>query len=116
MDQQEHHLQRAIVAGLIIPTPEVSELPNREYYDKVYPANYKQPRQLIHMQRKLIFSGAIFISNPLWKLNKNKRILSECQSRLDYKNKIGTTQQSKQPLILIRSTETVVSSKAFSSN
>lgn len=45
-------MQRAIVAGLIIPTPEVTELPNREFYDKVYPANYKQPRQLIHMQRK----------------------------------------------------------------
>lgn len=72
MDQQEHHLQRAIVAGLIIPTPEVSELPNREYYDKVYPANYKQPRQLIHMQRKLIFSGAKLISNPL-KTTKQKQ-------------------------------------------
>lgn len=27
-------------------------MPSREFYDKVYPANYKQPRQLIHMQRK----------------------------------------------------------------
>ncbi|XP_028142187.1 enhancer of polycomb homolog 1 [Diabrotica virgifera virgifera] len=49
-EECEHHLQRAIVAGLIIPTPEVSELPDKEFYEKVYPANYKQPRQLIHMQ------------------------------------------------------------------
>lgn len=49
---QEHHLQRAICAGLIIPTPEVADMPDKEFYDKVYPANYKQPRQLIHMQRK----------------------------------------------------------------
>ncbi|CAH2005786.1 unnamed protein product [Acanthoscelides obtectus] len=49
-EECEHHLQRAIVAGLIIPTPEVSEMPNKEFYEKNYPANYKQPRQLIHMQ------------------------------------------------------------------
>ncbi|KAJ8957654.1 hypothetical protein NQ318_017546 [Aromia moschata] len=49
-EECEHHLQRAICAGLIIPTPEVSDMPSREFYDKVYPANYKQPRQLIHMQ------------------------------------------------------------------
>ncbi|XP_057660984.1 enhancer of polycomb homolog 1 [Diorhabda carinulata] len=49
-EECEHHLQRAIVAGLIIPTPEVSEMPDKEFYEKVYPANYKQPRQLIHMQ------------------------------------------------------------------
>lgn len=49
-EECEHHLQRAICAGLIIPTPEVTDIPQKEYYDKVYPANYKQPRQLIHMQ------------------------------------------------------------------
>ncbi|EFA06113.2 enhancer of polycomb homolog 1 [Tribolium castaneum] len=49
-EECEHHLQRAICAGLIIPTPEVSDMPDKEFYDKVYPANYKQPRQLIHMQ------------------------------------------------------------------
>ncbi|KAK9875359.1 hypothetical protein WA026_007757 [Henosepilachna vigintioctopunctata] len=49
-EECEHHLQRAICAGLIIPTPEVSDIPQKEYYDKVYPANYKQPRQLIYMQ------------------------------------------------------------------
>ncbi|CAH0550063.1 unnamed protein product [Brassicogethes aeneus] len=49
-EECEHHLQRAICAGLIIPTPEVSDLPNSEFYDDVYPASYKQPRQLIHMQ------------------------------------------------------------------
>lgn len=49
---QEHHLQRAICTGLIIPTPEVTDLADLEAYDKIYPANYKLPRQLIHMQRK----------------------------------------------------------------
>ena len=49
---QEHHLQRAICTGLIIPTPEVTDLADAEAYDKIYPADYKLPRQLIHMQRK----------------------------------------------------------------
>nr|XP_022909693.1 enhancer of polycomb homolog 1 [Onthophagus taurus] len=49
-EECEHHLQRAICAGLIIPTPEVSEIPDKDVHDRLYPANYKQPRQLIHMQ------------------------------------------------------------------
>lgn len=49
---QEHHLQRAICTGLIIPTPEVTDLADVEAYDKIYPADFKLPRQLIHMQRK----------------------------------------------------------------
>lgn len=49
---KEHHLQRAICTGLIIPTPEVTDLADVEAYDKIYPADYKLPRQLIHMQRK----------------------------------------------------------------
>lgn len=49
---QEHHLQRAICTGLIIPTPEVTDLADAEAYNKIYPADYKLPRQLIHMQRK----------------------------------------------------------------
>lgn len=49
---QEHHLQRAICTGLIIPTPEVANMADAEAYDKIYPGNYKQPKQLIHMQRK----------------------------------------------------------------
>lgn len=49
-EECEHHLQRAICAGLIIPTPEVSDMPDPEIYDKLYPSNYKCPRQLIHMQ------------------------------------------------------------------
>lgn len=48
---QEHHLQRAICAGLIIPTPEVFET-ECEFYDRSYPNTYKMPRQMIHMQRK----------------------------------------------------------------
>lgn len=49
-EECEHHLQRAIITGLIIPTPEVFEMGDAEYYDVVYPSNYKMPRQLIHMQ------------------------------------------------------------------
>ncbi|XP_018333423.1 uncharacterized protein LOC108742649 isoform X2 [Agrilus planipennis] len=49
-EECEHHLQRAIVTGLIIPTPEVTDITDKEAYEKLYPANYKQPRQLIHMQ------------------------------------------------------------------
>lgn len=54
---QEHHLQRAISAQqtyghtgeLVIPTPEVFEI-TEGYYHDLYPANYKNPRQLIHVQ------------------------------------------------------------------
>lgn len=49
---QEHHLQRAICTGLIIPTPEVVDLADADAYNKIYPLDYKLPRQLIHMQRK----------------------------------------------------------------
>lgn len=48
---QEHHLQRAICTGLIIPTPEVFDT-DQQFYDKCYPENYKLSRQLIRMQRK----------------------------------------------------------------
>lgn len=48
---QEHHLQRAICTGLIIPTPEVLET-DRIFYEKCYPADVKPTRQMIHMQRK----------------------------------------------------------------
>ncbi|EGI58322.1 Enhancer of polycomb-like protein 1 [Acromyrmex echinatior] len=49
-EECEHHLQRAICTGLIIPTPEVTDLADAETYNKIYPADYKLPRQLIHMQ------------------------------------------------------------------
>ncbi|KMQ96584.1 enhancer of polycomb-like protein [Lasius niger] len=49
-EECEHHLQRAICTGLIIPTPEVTDLADVEAYDKIYPADFKLPRQLIHMQ------------------------------------------------------------------
>lgn len=57
---QEHHLQRAICTGLIIPTPEVTDLADAEAYNKIYPADYKLPRQLIHMQRKRIKMSFLF--------------------------------------------------------
>lgn len=49
---QEHHLQRAIVAGLIIPTPEVFQVDELDVYNRCYPSEWKMPRQLIHMQRE----------------------------------------------------------------
>ncbi|XP_036331591.1 uncharacterized protein LOC118743166 [Rhagoletis pomonella] len=48
-EESEHHLQRAICTGLIIPTPEVFTT-DQQAYDRMYPPNYKMPRQLIHMQ------------------------------------------------------------------
>ena len=49
--EQEHHLQRAIVAGLIIPTPEVFQVDDVGYFSRCYPCDWKVPRNLIHMQR-----------------------------------------------------------------
>nr|CAD7442294.1 unnamed protein product [Timema bartmani] len=49
-EESEHHLQRAICTGLIIPTPKVADMADAEAYDKIYPQDYKLPRQLIHMQ------------------------------------------------------------------
>ncbi|XP_065369495.1 uncharacterized protein E(Pc) isoform X2 [Calliphora vicina] len=48
-EESEHHLQRAICTGLIIPTPEVYTT-EQDFYDRNYPPNYRMPRQLIHMQ------------------------------------------------------------------
>lgn len=49
-EESEHHLQRAICTGLIIPTPEVFEATDSEFYEKYYPSDYKMPKQMIHMQ------------------------------------------------------------------
>ncbi|XP_065083532.1 uncharacterized protein E(Pc) [Ochlerotatus camptorhynchus] len=49
-EESEHHLQRAICTGLIIPTPEVFEATDSEFYEKYYPTDYKMPKQMIHMQ------------------------------------------------------------------
>ncbi|XP_017960777.1 probable serine/threonine-protein kinase DDB_G0267686 isoform X2 [Drosophila navojoa] len=48
-EESEHHLQRAICTGLIIPTPEVLQT-DQQFYDAYYPPDYKMPRQMIHMQ------------------------------------------------------------------
>ncbi|XP_022232748.2 uncharacterized protein LOC111081111 [Drosophila obscura] len=48
-EESEHHLQRAICTGLIIPTPEVLQT-DQPFYDTYYPPDYKMPRQMIHMQ------------------------------------------------------------------
>ncbi|GAB6032370.1 Enhancer of polycomb 2, variant 2 [Chamberlinius hualienensis] len=55
-EECEHHLQRAMSARqtygesteLVIPTPEVYECTIS--YEQLYPADYKTPRQLIHVQ------------------------------------------------------------------
>lgn len=49
-EESEHHLQRAICTGLIIPTPEVFEATDSEFYERYYSQDYKMPKQLIHMQ------------------------------------------------------------------
>ncbi|XP_057380415.1 enhancer of polycomb homolog 1-like [Daphnia carinata] len=49
-EETEHHLQRAIVTGLIIPTPEVFQVDEAGCYSRCYPGEWKVPRNLIHMQ------------------------------------------------------------------
>lgn len=50
-EESEHHLQRAISGtGLIIPTPEVCQVSDIEFYERCYPPDYKMPKQHIHMQ------------------------------------------------------------------
>ncbi|XP_063370676.1 uncharacterized protein LOC134658999 [Cydia amplana] len=49
-EECEHHLQRAICTGLIIPTPEVCDVQDLEFYERCYPPDYKMPKQHIHMQ------------------------------------------------------------------
>jgi enhancer of polycomb-like protein len=50
-EESEHHLQRAMVAGSVIPTPEVSRLISEDlkWHDKTYPPNCYPPKQLIHI-------------------------------------------------------------------
>lgn len=48
-EECEHHLQRAICAGLIIPTPEVNAI-SEAIYNKLYPPTFQVPKKLIHMQ------------------------------------------------------------------
>ncbi|XP_041988612.1 uncharacterized protein LOC121740009 isoform X2 [Aricia agestis] len=50
-EESEHHLQRAISGtGLIIPTPEVCQVTDVDFYERCYPPDYKMPKQHIHMQ------------------------------------------------------------------
>ncbi|XP_026316672.1 uncharacterized protein LOC113227842 isoform X2 [Hyposmocoma kahamanoa] len=50
-EECEHHLQRAISGtGLIIPTPEVCQVSDLDFYERCYPPDYKMPKQHIHMQ------------------------------------------------------------------
>jgi len=56
-EETEHHLQRAIVAGLIIPTPEVFTVEDVGCYSRCYPGDWKVPRNLIHMQRTHLISS-----------------------------------------------------------
>ncbi|XP_059471496.1 enhancer of polycomb homolog 1 [Neocloeon triangulifer] len=53
-EECEHHLQRAICTGIIIPTPEVIDIVESTTFESLYPADYKMPKQLIHMQPFLI--------------------------------------------------------------
>lgn len=56
---QEHHLQRAICAqqvfrekkdSMVIPVPEAQG--SITYYDRLYKGDFRQPKQLIHIQRE----------------------------------------------------------------
>lgn len=47
-EEMEHHLQRALSEALTIPIPDVDD--RIEKYDVLYPSDYKQPKQFIHLQ------------------------------------------------------------------
>ena len=50
-EESEHHLQRAMVAGSVIPTPEVAKLisDDLKWHDQTYPPDCHPPKQLIHI-------------------------------------------------------------------
>jgi len=50
-EESEHHLQRAMVAGSVIPTPEVARLVSDDlhWHDITYPPDCYPPKQLIHI-------------------------------------------------------------------
>jgi len=50
-EESEHHLQRAMVAGSVIPTPEVARLvaDDLDWHDITYPPDCYPPKQLIHI-------------------------------------------------------------------
>lgn len=50
-EESEHHLQRAMVAGSVIPTPEVAKLvaDDLKWHDQTYPPECHPPKQLIHI-------------------------------------------------------------------
>lgn len=50
-EESEHHLQRAMVAGSVIPTPEVAKLVNDDliWHDQTYPPEFHPPKQLINI-------------------------------------------------------------------
>jgi hypothetical protein len=50
VQEQERQLLNATIGRAVIHTPEVFEIDNTDYYDKIYPENYQVPRQLITME------------------------------------------------------------------
>lgn len=50
-EESEHHLQRAMVAGSVIPTPNVAKLVDDDlkWHDHTYPPDCHPPKQLIHI-------------------------------------------------------------------
>lgn len=48
-EECEHHLQRAIFSGTVIPTPEVTQIEDLDMYRRTYPAGSHMPKQLVRM-------------------------------------------------------------------
>uniref|UniRef100_A0A8C0BJ17 Uncharacterized protein n=1 Tax=Buteo japonicus TaxID=224669 RepID=A0A8C0BJ17_9AVES len=99
-EESEHHLQRAISAqqvfrekkeSMVIPVPEAES--NVNYYNRLYKGEFKQPKQFIHIQRKLTNFG--FVPSPpppLFKLSNLQTIL---RAKLLQYSESGKTQKSK---------------------
>jgi len=52
-EESERHLQEAISAGKVIPTPEVfslEQLGEEDRLDRLYPNNHRVPKQYVHYQ------------------------------------------------------------------
>lgn len=48
-EECEHHLQRAIFSGTVIPTPEVTQIEDLDMYRRTYPAGSHMPKQMVRM-------------------------------------------------------------------
>lgn len=98
-------MQRAISAqqvfrekkeSMVIPVPEAES--NVNYYNRLYKGEFKQPKQFIHIQRKLTNVG--FVPSPLPPLFKLSNLQTILRTKLLQYSESGKTQKSKGDLYM----------------